>query len=849
MRLPRIDRPYKWLPALIVSLIVAIFLIGVVAMRVVETFLVEATGESLALAASDIADDLDRMLFERYGDIQMLAKAGIFQGRDPSAMSAYLSEVRRSYPVYLWLAVTDSKGRIVASTDPASIGQDRSGYEWFQAVRAGGAVHVRDAEASAETGEVVAVAFTAPLMDPGGKFRGAVTTRVSLPVLEDLFEDTVHALQVQRGAAGTIEWQFMTRDGVIIADSLLHQEGKGLNLKRMGLPSALFTGSARPGYVEEQHLRRQVPVISGYAQTRGYGSFTGFHWGILVRIDRSDTLAPIRAFQWKLGLVGALVVLPLIGFLLWTSGRLKREWLQAQTESARATAAEATTRESEGRMRAVLDSALDAVIGMDAQGRITDWSNRAETIFGWTRAEAIGRSLSETIIPFRYREAYAQGLQRFLATGERPVLKRRVELTALRKDGTELQVELSVSPMKSGDSQTFNAFIADITERKRMEEQLREAQKLEAVGQLAGGVAHDFNNLLTGILGNLSLVKLELGPASPVLPLITMAERSARRAADLTRQLLSVGRRTLTLPNALDLRDIVGEVAQLLRRTIDPRIVIEINAPDDLWTIQADPGQIHQVLMNLCLNARDAMAQGGRLTITLENSVYEGRSPTEIVRLIVTDTGEGMDSGTSRRIFEPFFTTKDVGKGTGLGLAVAYGIVKQHGGTIAVESAPGHGSRFLLEFPRASQDGRAVDFHGRTMDEASEPGSLPPGRGQTVLIVDDEAIVRGVARRTLEQSGYSVLEAEDGNEAIALYEQERGRIAAVILDMTMPHRSGVETLAELRRIEPAARVILCSGYSTEAHKFDWARLGAKAYLQKPYDPIDLADTLRHVLEL
>lgn len=580
---PQIDRPYKWLPMLIIALTLVILFMGIVATQVVETFLVEATGESLALAASNIADDLDRMLFERYGDIHMLARVAVLQGRDSAAMSAYLAEVRRSYPVYLWLAVTDRNGRIVASTKPDSLGQDRSRNEWFQSVRADGALHVRDAEVSQETGGVVNVAFTAPIIDPAGEFRGAVTARVSLPALEEVFEDTVQALQVQRGAAGAIEWQFLTRDGDIIADSILHQEKQGVNLKRMALPSALFTAAARPGYVEEQHLRRRVPVVSGYAQTRGFGAFPGFHWGVLVRIDRSDILAPIRVFQLKLGLVGALVVLPLFGVLLWTSGRLRTEWLQVKQESARAMAAEATIRENEGR--------------------------------------------------------------------------------------------------------------------------LREAQKLEAVGQLAGGIAHEFNNLLTGILGNLALIKLELGLASSVTPLVAMAERSARRAADLTRQLLSVGQRTPGRPYKIDLRVIAEEVAQLLRGTIDPRIVLEVMAPEDLWAVHADAGQIQQVLMNLCLNACDAMPQGGRLTVSLENRRSPDGPADEVVRMTVADTGEGMDAETCRRIFEPFFTTKDVGKGTGLGLSVAYGIVKEHGGTIVVDSVPGHGSRFILDLPRATQGG------------------------------------------------------------------------------------------------------------------------------------------------
>ena len=332
---------YAWLPILMLMMTVGVLTIGAVALKYIEDRLVKATGESLALAAADIADKLDRTLYYRYSDIQAFAKATVFQGHDSKAQSEYVNSLRQLYPVYLWIGVADARGTIITSTDPARMGQDRSGSEWFKAVRDHGGVFVEDARISEDSGGVMVVTFSAPIRSPRGAFLGAVTTLVGLPVLEDVFASTTRALRLHRGSdTGQIEWQFMTRDGDVIVDSLLRQEGM-VNLKTLGLPSALLAGSAQSGYVEETHLRRDVQVVTGYAQTEQSGDYLGLHWGILVRMDRSDSLAPIHAFLWKLGTAGAVVIVPMLAFLLWTTRRLQREWAFAQEETIRAKAAEA----------------------------------------------------------------------------------------------------------------------------------------------------------------------------------------------------------------------------------------------------------------------------------------------------------------------------------------------------------------------------------------------------------------------------------------------------------------------------------------------------------------------------
>ncbi len=396
----------------------------------------------------------------------------------------------------------------------------------------------------------------------------------------------------------------------------------------------------------------------------------------------------------------------------------------------------------------------------------------------------------------------------------------------------------------------------EIAERTRLEQQLLQAQKMEALGQLAGGIAHDFNNLLTVIMGNLSLARLQSGQDGKVAALLQAAEQGTHRASDLTRQLLAVGRRTFNLPKAFDLHEVVMEVVQILKRTIDPRIVIQTPTAEVVWLVHADSGQMFQALMNLCVNARDAMPNGGRLQIALQNVTRKmhGKenpaldpAPGCFVRLIVSDTGMGMEPETCRRIFEPFFTTKEVGKGMGLGLAMVYGIVTQNKGTITVESKPNEGSRFTIELPRHIESAGAQAHSASLPPEQCEP-KTGEGSGETVLVVEDEDQIRKLARQVLEQLGYAVLEAEDGVRGLIVYQAEQKRIAAVILDLTMPKKSGLEVLATMRRLNPTVRVILSSGYSAAAQKLDLAKLGVMAFLQKPYVPNDLARTLRTVLD-
>src|SRR5436309_3481812 len=368
----------------------------------------------------------------------------------------------------------------------------------------------------------------------------------------------------------------------------------------------------------------------------------------------------------------------------------------------------------EQRQASILDAALDAIITIDAAGRVTEFNPAAERTFGYPRSEALGHELAELIIPPALRARHREGLARHLATGEARVLGRRVELTGMRRDGTEFPVEVAITRVPGKGPVMFTGFMRDLSEwrqaeeaLRRSEEQLRMSQKMEAVGRLAGGVAHDFNNLLTVIQGHGELLLARLPPDDPNRHEIDQIRKASERAAALTRQLLAFSRRQVLQPRVLDVNAVVEDMDKMLRRLIGEDVELVMRLDPGIAHVRADPGQIEQVIMNLAVNARDAMPDGGRLIVEtagvdLDETFCRNHAPAEpgpYVMLRLSDTGTGMDAQTRSHLFEPFFTTKEKGKGTGLGLATVYGIVKQSGGCIWAESERRPGAPFPIHLP------------------------------------------------------------------------------------------------------------------------------------------------------
>jgi two-component system, cell cycle sensor histidine kinase and response regulator CckA len=373
-------------------------------------------------------------------------------------------------------------------------------------------------------------------------------------------------------------------------------------------------------------------------------------------------------------------------------------------------------------------------------------------------------------------------------------------------------------------------------ERRRLEEQLQLSQKLEAVGRLAGGVAHDFNNALTAILGSTELLLLDTPAGAAKRDELEIIQEAATHAQDLIRQLLAFSSRQLLKPVVLDLNSLVRNVGKMLRRLIGENIKLDTALALDLGTVCADPGQLEQVLVNLAVNARDAMPNGGRLTIETRNAELDG---ARFIALIVSDTGSGMDAATLAHAFEPFFTTKPRGKGTGLGLATVYGIVRQSAGRIDVESTPGAGATFRILLPRVVEPAAG----------AAVPEVPAPRRGtETVLVVEDESLVRTLARKALEQAGYRVLLAAGGEEALDLTERHEGTIDLLMTDVVLPGLSGMDLARRLVQRHPALRVLFTSGYPDEDVAREGVFNGSMAYLKKPFTPGTLTRKIREVLD-
>jgi two-component system, cell cycle sensor histidine kinase and response regulator CckA len=515
--------------------------------------------------------------------------------------------------------------------------------------------------------------------------------------------------------------------------------------------------------------------------------------------------------------------------------------------------AEQALQASEARNAAIVGAALDCIITFDGTGKIVEFNPASEHTFGCPRARALGLDIVSLVVPPRLREQYGRELSRYIGTGDSAIGGRRVEGSAQRADGTEFPAEFAFARIASDTKPLYVCFVRDLTEQKQAEEalrtseaQLRQANKMDAIGHLAGGIAHDFNNLLTAILGYAEVVRDRLRHDAALSGYVDEIARAGQTAASLTRQLLAFSRRQMLQPAVLDLNGVIANVDKMLRRLIGEHIDLVLHLAPDLRRVRADAGQLEQVVMNLVVNARDAMKQGGRLLIETANvRLAAGNSyglpAGDAVVLTVTDDGCGMDAATQAHIFEPFFTTKEPGKGTGLGLSTVYGIVTQSGGGIELESAVNQGTTFRIVLP-------VVDA-GEEVATTIETSPVVGARGsETVLLVEDEQGVRMLTRLALERGGYAVLTAASPEEAIRMATEHRGRIDLVLADVIMPLMNGRELAEWLVVRYPDARVLFMSGYTDDTLIPHGVASGEMAFLHKPFTPTTLLQRVRDVLD-
>jgi PAS domain S-box-containing protein len=523
------------------------------------------------------------------------------------------------------------------------------------------------------------------------------------------------------------------------------------------------------------------------------------------------------------------------GFIGFDDCEREREWTASEVEALRLAGSlfaaaierqrsETIFREHEHKLRAIFESALDGILVLNDERTIADANPAACELFGRARRDLVGCRIDEFLPDEETASVEASWTE---ARGPIPVVR---EYGLRRADGSLRRVEAAVRPdFLPGHHAPF---VRDVTERKRLEAELLGAQKLESIGRLAGGVAHDFNNLLTAITGYTSLLLERTNGDSELTHDLGEIHRASERAARLTRQLLAFGRRQVLQPQALDLNEVLAETGSLLRRLLGEHVVLELRPSPGLGTVRVDPGQIEQVIVNLAVNARDAMPDGGRLTITTRELELDGRG---LVELEVRDTGIGMDAETQAQIFEPFFTTRAAG--SGLGLASVHGIVLQSDGEVSVESEPGAGSSFRVRLPRVAEPAQAQI---QATPSARRTGS------ETILLVEDENVVRALAQRVLERCGYTVLACADGAEALRVAEGSPLHIDLLLTDVVMPGLRGHEVAERVTASRPGVKVLYMSGYADEA-LLGRAAIDQRALIEKPFAVDALAERVREAL--
>lgn len=527
-----------------------------------------------------------------------------------------------------------------------------------------------------------------------------------------------------------------------------------------------------------------------------------------------------------------------------SASRLRDGWIRLDGVDSDITVhklADEALRQASQALETVIQASPLAIFAFDLEGSVKTWNPAAERMFGWLRDEVLHRRLP--LVEDHDLEAFHDRVER----GKRGRMMNGLEVKQRRKDGSSVEISLWTAPLRdaSGTLNGFIAMAADITERRLLEEQLRQSQKMEAVGRLAGGVAHDFNNLLTVITGHGHLLLNDLGPEGPLRASVDEILRAVERASALTNQLLAFSRRQVIQPKVLDLTALVANMDRMLRRVIGEDIELVNVLSPELGQVKVDAGQMEQVVMNLVVNSRDATQAGGRITIRTANvelgrqyaRVYLTAQPGSYVMLSVSDTGHGMDPETKAHLFEPFYTTKDHGKGTGIGLSTVYGIIKHYGGHISVASEPGQGTTIAIYLPRTEEG---------VPEERHPPASAGRKHGtETILLVEDEGDVRKLVYEVLSQHGYAVLQACQPEAAIELCQEYKGMIDLLLTDVVMPQMGGRELAERLAWARPDMKVLFMSGYTEDAPLHDTAET---PFLKKPFTPVALAHKVRQTLD-
>jgi PAS domain S-box-containing protein len=630
-----------------------------------------------------------------------------------------------------------------------------------------------------------------------------------------------------------------------LPDAILAVDRKGIILQVNSQVEKLF------GYHREQLVGKRVEMLvperfrgqhtthredfAAHPKTRRMG--TGLE---LFGRRRNGSEFPVEISLSPVSVDGGTLVLSAIRDIS-DRKRIEEELRRAHEELSQRTAEQIG--EYRARLASIIDSSEDAILAKGLDGTITSWNRGAERIYGYTAEEVIGRNISMLVPGDRPNEI--PEILRKIARGESI---EHYESARLTKDGRRLDVSISISPLRdiSGEVVGASAIARDITAQRRAEDQLRQSQKMEAVGRLAGGVAHDFNNVLGIINACAEFLRDRIDAASEPAVYVENIKKATDRAAALTRQLLAFSRKQVVKPIILDLNDRLKDMTKLLRPLMGDDVEIQVVPRSQSAIVEADPGQLDQIVMNLAVNARDAMPKGGRFILETDVVDFDQHfaeqhpplKPGKYVMLAVSDTGSGMEKETLTRIFEPFFTTKEPGKGTGLGLSTVYGIAQQSGGHIWVYSEPGRGTTFKVYLPSAA--------HKLTSASSVEAEAVVPKRVARILLVEDDEIMRSLTRKLLQEQGYSVVEAGNGKAALDWAEANPGQIDLLLTDVVMPVMSGPELAERLSHSHSGLKVVYMSGYTGELMEAS-ERLKHGVLLEKPFTRTALLNTLHQSL--
>jgi len=642
-------------------------------------------------------------------------------------------------------------------------------------------------------------------------------------------------------------------------------------------------GDFMRGLLNERASGLEVDIFDGVAMSRGsclYGcerlgeapagvlpervigiDIAGRPWTLRFRATPAFEQRAGSEAHWMM-LAAGIPTSMLLALLVWTqaSGRHRALALALQmTREVRSSHHRAAAEQR--RLRVILDNSYDAFVATDASGLVTDWNRQAECIFGWTEQQAVGAQLARLVMPRAGRDGFHRGLLAFMADNGMAAAQ-RTEWLAKRRDGTPVAVEIAMVALRHEESPTANLFIRDLSEQKaaeareterqaaleRTRQALHGAQRLEAVGKLTGGVAHDFNNVLQIISGNIQLLMMGNLPDDARQRRLQSILDAVDRGTKLSSQLLAFARRQPLQPLPVDLRALLANIDDLLQRALGSDVRLAIAAAEGLWPAQVDPSQLENVILNLAINARDAMEGHGTLTIALTNAELDAAAaarmhdlrPGRYVHIEVADTGAGMTQDVLANAFEPFFTTKPAGQGTGLGLSMAYGFVKQSGGHIEIDSTPGHGTAVHVYLPRAE----AAPVSGT----APAAGHMAGGGRETVLVVDDDDAVREAAVEMLRGLGYTVLQAHDGESALHVLRGDEA-IDLLFTDVVMPGPVGSMDMARIgRSVQPGMEVLFTSGYTRTAMMREGRLEEGVELLRKPYRREQLAARVRELLD-